>query len=294
MVMEKLSDRVRDLIGENEQRAAVDLLLQALRDQNADLYNIALIQQANIKKLADQSAIGILSTEERNREQAKINVALLHLSDEHARLYEGTPIGIAWPRRVGWAAAILLSLAVIGWLVKLAVSAPAYPTTFDLEVRAHEPAGEQLALREGEVNVRLGGQLYPLDAEGNASLRDLNANKGDSVHLQYFPRPGRRFKASQPSAVGLSGQNQAIDFTLDFLDTTFFVATLRDLKGPLAGAQITVDGNLHTTSDEHGYFKIAIPKASGSTAHFLVEKNGQRRYEQTITISPSLKSIRIE
>lgn len=88
MAIEKVSEQARRHIRENDQRAAADLLMQAFRDKNQQLFNIAVVQQANIKKLADQSAAGILSVDEINREQAKTNAALLHLSDEYARLYE--------------------------------------------------------------------------------------------------------------------------------------------------------------------------------------------------------------
>ncbi len=299
MVLEKLSDRVRQLIGENDQRAAVALLLQAFRDKNAELFNIALVQQANIKKLGDQSAAGILSTEERNREQAKINVALLHLSDEHARLFEGGNPGQTMPRWIMLAAIALLALLLVGWLVKNTRSQPNYPSTFDLTVRLHEPGGEQKAIREGQVKLRLGEaepqERHPLNDFGEATFRDLSEKyRGDSVQLLYFPDPPRRFKITQQSAAVLSGGNQAIDFTLEYRDTTVFQATLRDTKGPVAGAQITVDGNLHATSDDKGYFEIAIPKASGALAHLLIEKNGQRKYAQKITISPGFHSLLID
>ena len=98
MAFEKLSDQIRQLIGENDQRQAAELLLRAFRDRNPTLFNIALVQQANIKKLADQNAAGILSPDEVNREQAKINVALLHLSDEHARLFEASVSRRVLPR----------------------------------------------------------------------------------------------------------------------------------------------------------------------------------------------------
>ncbi|MEO6037624.1 MAG: hypothetical protein ABIQ93_04360 [Saprospiraceae bacterium] len=292
MAFEKLSDRVRQLIGENDQRAAADLLLQALRDKNSSLFNIALVQQANIKKLADQSAAGILSADETNREQARTNVALLHLSDEYARLYEGADVDRAFPRWALWAAAGLVALVLIGWLVKNAGSQVSYPATFDLTVRLHEPGGEQMAIREGQVNLRLGEAVpqepHALTADGEAVFRDLSEKYRDkTVQLLYSPAKDRRFKIREQSAAAVSGQNQTILFTLEFLpDTTIYEATLRDSKGrTVPAAQITVDGNLHAVSDEHGYFKIAIPKASGEQAHFVVEKKGARLFEQDLTIS---------
>ncbi len=300
MLPVNISDRVRQFIGENDQRAAVALLLEAFRDKNAELFNIALVQQANIKKLGDQSATGILSTEERNREQAKINVALLHLSDEHARLFEDGSSGRSMPRWIILATIALVALVLVGWLIKNNRSQPVYPETFDVTVRLHEPGGEQIAITEGQVNLRLGEAVpqdpHPLNATGEATFRDLSEKYRDSlVRLLYFPPRNRRFKITQQSAAVLSGQDQTIRFTLEFLpDSTPFEGSLRDPKGPLAGAEITVDGNLRTTSDEKGYFKIDIPKASGASAYFVIEKNGRRRYQQTVTISPGFHSIPIE
>ncbi len=302
MPFEKLSDRVRQLIGENDQRAAADLLMQAFRDKNSQLFNIALVQQANIKKLADQSAAGILSADELNREQAKINAALLHLSDEHARLLEGKIPGPAMPRWIVLAAGALIALLLIGWLVtKTGLSPDDYPATFDLVVRLHEPGGEQMVVHEGQVNLRLNDAVpqepHALNTAGEATFRDLSAKyRGNSVHLLYFPARERRFKISRQSVTTLSGLNETIWFTVEFRpDTTVFKATLRDAKGrPVPDAQITVDGNLHAASDDNGYFEIAIPKPSGSIAELVVEKNGARLFVQHMTISPDQISIPLE
>ena len=300
MAFDKLSDRVRQLIGENDQRAAANLLLQALRDKNPQLFNIALVQQANIKQLADQRATGILSPDEQHREQAKINVALLHLSDEHARLYEHTAPVSAMPRKALLAAAGLLALLLIGWAVKKTASPPTLSATFDLVVVLHEPGGEERVVREGQVTLRLGEHLLQqrlaLDAAGTATFRDLNGiHRGDSAHLLYFPPKDRPFRISRQSAATLTGQDQTIRFTLEYLpETTVYEATLRDIKGrPVFGAQITVDGNLHATSNEHGYFQIVIPKPSGALANFVIEKNGQRLFEQDMMISPGHKPFPI-
>lgn len=302
MAFEKLSDRVRQLIGENDQRQAAGLLLGALRDKNPGLFNIALVQQANIKKLADQSAAGILSPDEMNREQAKINAALLHLSDEYARLFEAAHTGVrTLPRWVLPVAVVVAALMLIGWWIKNASAKSAYPDTFDLEVRLHEPGGEQAVIREGQVNLRL-GEAVPqkptaLDAAGTAVFRELSSKyRGNTVHLLYFPLGERRFKIIRQSELTISGQNQAIRFVLQFLpDTTVFEATLRDPKGrPLRAAQITVDGNLHAASDQNGYFRLAIPKASGAVANFVIEKDGVRRFVQDITISPGHRLFPIE
>jgi len=301
MAFEKLSDRVRQLIGENDQRAAADLLARAFGDKNPPLFNIALVQQANIKKLADQNAAGILSAEERNREQAKINAALLHLSDEHARLFEGGAPASAVPRGLLWAGAALLGLILIGWLVKNSLSGASYPKTFDLEVRLHEPDGEQKFITEGQVNVRLGEQapqeLHALDNNGRAVFRDLSEKyRGDSVHLLYVPPKERRFKITQQSAAVLSGLNESIRFIVEFLpDTTVLEATLRDSKGKaVAGAQITIDGTIRSTSDANGYFKVAIPKSSGTEALFVIEKNGNRLFEQDLTIWSGHRTFSLE
>lgn len=304
MAFEKLSDRVRQLIGENDQRAAANLLLQALRDKNPQLFNIAVVQQANIKQLADQRAAGILSPEEQHREQAKINAALLHLSDEHARLYETADAPTTVLPRRGWLiAAGLLALLLIGWAVKKTAlpSPPTQPATFDLVVVLHEPGGEERVIREGQVALRLGENLLQqrlaLDAAGTATFRDLNGiHRGDSAHLLYFPPKDRPFRISRQSAATLTGQDQTIRFTLEYLpETTVYEVTLRDIKGrTISDAQITVDGNVHVTTDKHGYFRVDIAKPSGAQAHLVIEKQGKRLFGQEVTISPGLKTLSLE
>ncbi len=299
MPFEKLSDRVRQLIGENEQRAAADLLLQAFRDKNPQLYNIALMQQADIKKLADQGAAGILSTDEFNRMQAKINAALLHLSDEHARLFESGKVATDVPRWVFVAVGAVIVLLLAGWLVQKALAGADKPDTFDLEVYVHDAKSEATALAEGTVNLRIGEKMrqnaQTLDANGRAVFQELSGKYlGDSVHLVYKPLRDRRFKITAQSATLLS--TQPIRFAIEFLpDTTLYEASLRNEKGrPIVGAKITVDGNLNATSDANGYFKIAIPKAVNSTSNFVIEKNGTRLYGQDLTVRTGLQSISID
>lgn len=302
MTNKSLSDRVRQLIAENEQRQAADILSDAFRDQNASLFNLALIQQGNCKKLADQSAAGILSTDEINREQAKINAALLHLADEHARLFETGKSAVSQAPKRLWYAVALAALALTVWLIARVVENTGYPETFNLEIRLHQPGGEQAAITEGQVNLRLGDAVpqekHTLDGSGTAVFKDLSSGKfrGDSVYLLYFPAQNRKFTIVDQSAAKTTGKDQTIRFTLEFIpDTTLVEMTLFDAKGQrIPGAQITIDGTLRCTSDEHGYFRAAIPKASGAIADFVIEKNGKRLFKQELAISPGPKSIPIE
>jgi hypothetical protein len=300
MASQTISERVRKLIGENEQRAAADVLMQAFRDKNAQLFNIALMQQGNIKKLADQSALGILSQDQINREQAKINAALLHLCEEHTRLFESGARAAVSNRWKLWAGAALAALVLIGWLLNRSMAGTSYPETFDIEVRLHEPGGENRVIQEGKVALRLGEKVLQeqaLDAGGKAVYPELSKKYRDSsVHLLYFPPRDRTFSILEQTATTITGLDQTIFFTLEFLpDTTVFEATLQDLKGrAISGATITIDGNLHATSDANGYFKVAIPKPGGATAHFFIEKNGKRLYQQDLMISSGHKAFPIE
>lgn len=303
MAFEKVSDHVRHLIRENDPRAAADLLAQAFRDKNPQLFNIALVQQSNIKKLADQSAAGILSPDEMNREQAKTNAALLHLSDEYTRLYEdAAPApGTGLPRWVLPAAAAVLALVLIGWLASKSLSSTNSPKTFDVEVSLVEKGAESLAISEGEVNLRLGEaepqERHPLDAVGKATFKDLSEKYRDSmVQLLYFPPRNRRFKIDLQSAATLTGQDQLIRFTMEFLpDTTVLEATVIDSKRQrIAGAQITVDGKIRTQSDANGYFQVIIPKAIGTELLFVVEKNGKPLSKQTLAIWAGHKEFPIQ
>jgi len=302
MAIKTLSNRVRQLIAENEQRQAAEMLSDAFKDKNASLLNLAFIQQGNIKKLADQTVAGILSTDEINREQAKINAALLHLADEHARLFEASKPGFSLPRKSLWYLFALAAILLAGWLIAKVSENTGYPETFDLEVRLHQPGGEQAEITDGDINLRLGDDVpqekHPINAEGAAVFKDLSSSKfrGDSVHLLYFPNQNRAFKLLAQSAAIATGKDQTIRFTLEFIpDTTLVEMTLFDAKGRrISGAQITIDGNLRCTSDEYGYFRAAVPKASGAVADFVIEKNGKRLFKQELAISPGPKSIPLE
>ncbi len=304
MALENISEQVRRLIRENDPRAAADLLATAFRDKNQQLFNIALVQQANLKKLADQNAAGILSLDEVNKEEAKANAALLHLSEEYARLFEGTDTPTdtkSLPRWVLFAGAGIVGLVLIGFLAKGTLFSPNYPKTFDVEVSLYQKGNEAKAIAEGEVNLRLGeaelqSRLH-LDAQGKANFKDLNEKYRDSVvQLLYYPiNKDRQIKISGQGPTKLTGKDQLIRFSLEFLpDTTVFEATIFGPNGKkITGAQITVDGTLHAISDENGYFKMAIPKLTGSAANFYIEKNGTRLYSLDVTISPGYHEIHI-
>lgn len=303
MAAENTSDHVRQLIRENDPRAAAEWLTQAFRDKNPQLFNIAVVQQANIKKLADQIAAGILSNDEINREQAKTNAALLHLSDEYARLYESEAL-TTQPQSSKtwlWAGGAILGLLLLGWGLKSALLAPSYPETFDLEVSLHEKTGEQWVIKEGTVNLRLGESEpeipHPLDANGKAVFKDLSKKfRGDSLHLLYFPVKNRRFRITEQSAATLTGRNQLVRFSLEFIpDTTVFSLTLRDGKGKtIPNAQITVDGQWHTSSDANGYFQLPVPKPAGATILLVIEKNGNRLFEQEVLLSSDHTTLPVE
>ena len=238
-----------------------------------------------------------------NREQGKNNAALLHLSDEYARLYESGHAAKtkALPRWGYLAVAALMILLLIGWLLKTVGTGKDVSETFALEVYLHDAASEEKAIQDGQVNVRLGETILqsrlPLDAQGRATFKELSEKfRGDSVHLLYFPPNNRRLKVSRQSSATLTGQNQTIRFALELLpDTTLFALTLRDAKGrAIPAAEITIDGNLHTRSDANGYFQVPVPKSSGTTALLVIEKNGKRIFEQDITLSSSHTRLRIE
>ena len=305
MAAEKISDQIRQLIQENDQRAAAELLTEAFRDKNSKLFDIAVVQLANIKKLSDLNAAGVLSFEEMNREQAKTNDSLLYLANEHARLFEGetsepenaTP-GWIWKASV----ALVAVLGILGLLKYTGISGNA-PDSFDLELRLYEPGGEQKVITEGEVNIRLGEEVprqpQKLNEEGSVVFRELSGRYRDSVvHLLYFPTVNsRRFEISnQNAAVIKNKKRQTLRFEVAFLpDTTLFEALLRGSdQRVISGADITIDGNIHVTSDEKGYFKVPIPKASGEVANLVIEKNGKILLKQDVSVSSGFREIPIK
>jgi len=302
MEMNTVSEQVRRWVAENDQRQAADILLAAFRGKNTQLTNLATVQHANIKKLADHRAAGILSNDEYNIELAKINAALLHLADEHARLHEqSTSTRKSRLPMLGAMVAIGALIFLAAWWWRSRNIEVEYPESFDIEVRLHEPGGEHLVVKEGSVNLRLGDAVpqepRALDAGGRAVFRELSSKfRGDSLQLLYFPERERRFRTIEQSAATASGQNQTIRFTLAFIpDTTLVEMTLYDAQQRrLSGALVTIDGTLQCTTDNKGYFRLAVPKASGQTADFVVEKNGKRLFKQDLVLAPGMKSLPLE
>lgn len=299
MLGENVSQQVRQLIAENEPRQAATLLYESFKDKNEQLAKIALVQINHQKRLSDQVATGILSQSEINIEQAKINQALLYLADEHIRLFGGgqeTPVADKkWLWRVALGVLGLLAIVLIfNWVI-----AEKPPATFDLEVRLHGPKGEQDVVQGGRANVRLGSDVpqapQPLDANGKALFRKLSGEYlRDSVQLVYLPDNGLRYRVLRQSAA-TGAESRTIRFELAVVeDTTRLRLTLRDRKGPLANAQVTIDGKTVLVTDKNGYFEADIIKPSGGQVHLLVEKDGKRRFEQDITISPEFKTLPIQ
>lgn len=296
---EQISAQIKRLVAENETRQAAERLLAQFQGRNEQLAKLALVQLNNLKRLLDQTAAGVLSQAEIGLEQNKINQALLYLADEHARLYEsGKPAQTASRRPYAWlAGAAALALLAFG-AYYLGGRPTAMPGSFDLEVRLHGPQGEQDPLRDGRVNVRL-GQTTPqeaktLDAEGRAWFRELGEKYvHDTISLIFFPGKGRYQVISQSAYT--AAESKTIRFTLDVLpENTLVRYALRGKKGPLSGATVTIDGKLTARTDEKGYFELAVPKAAGAQAHFLIEKDGKRLFEQDLTLSPEFNTLPVE
>lgn len=298
MAGENISARVRRLIAENELREAAALLYESFKDRNGQLAKIALVQINNQKRLSDQVAAGILSQTEINTEQAKLNRSLLYLADEHERLFEKKTIHSAGRKWLLPAIAAVAGLLTIFLIIKW-INKENTPAAFDLDIRLHGPKGEQDVMPGGRVNVRLGSAVpqapQPLDADGRASFREFSGKYlHDSVQLIYFPNDGLRYRVLQQSAA-TAAQSRTIRFVVAPVpDTTLLQIAVRNKKGLLADAKVTIDGKTVVFTDKNGFFQSLILKAPGAQTHLLIEKNGKRLFEQDITVSSEFKTLPIE
>lgn len=297
---ENINAQVRHLIAENEQRQAAELLYKSFSGKNEQLAKIALVQLNNLKRLSDQVATGILSQAEINIELAKVNQSLLYLADEHARLFENKrATKTSSNRKWLWTGVTALAgVAAVFWILARP-GAEKTPATFDLEVLLHGPKGEQDLVQQGQVNVRLGSTVpqapQPVDAGGKARFRELSGKYlHDSVQLVYFSNDGLRYRVLRQSAV-TGAESRTIRFELAVMpDTTHLKMALRDRKGLMADAKVTIDGKTVLFTDKNGYFEADVIKPSGALVHLLVEKGGKRRFEQDVTISSEFKTLPVE
>lgn len=280
---------IRQLIADNQNKAAAERLYEWFEGKSADRQDAALALLNRITALEHNVLGGLIAQADADLERNRITKALLELSkqlDETGALPEVSP-----PMSKAWIFGVLaIGVAGMLYLSLYKGGAPARPAEFDVTVQLHGPGGASEPITAGKIILTLGDYNLP--------PKDINSNGQvifDEIPGKYFDQPvrvapiGMRYKVLSQTAQ-TARESQSITFTLAPLPDTTIVRGIVFLPGagnkPAVGAELDFDaGRGQGVTDEKGRFQVAVPAAAGKSINLRIDYMKQNRYNRNVTIS---------
>lgn len=294
---DQLRLQVRQLISQSSLREAAEALAKAWAGQPGQMDRLAMALMRRLSTLEQQTARGVLSTGEADLERSRIADGLLFLADRltDPSLEMPAHLGASLPgagqgsgarRKMIWITGVGL-LAVFAVFFIRSFGAASSGSVFDLKVYLHEKDHAGRVISEGEVRVRIAGQLLPaqeLDGQGRAVFAGLSA-VWLSEPVELVIPPDMRYRVVGQN-VRTAGENPArsVTFTLEPVpDSTRWQGTVYDAaRRPVAGATLSIDEGLtEAVTDAKGHFQAVIPKAEGAEIEVMITLDGQLLYNNT-------------
>jgi DNA-binding transcriptional regulator YbjK len=293
MNSEQESAILRQLIADNQNKAAAERLSQWFADKSESRQDAALALLSRIQSLDSSVLGGLISQADADLERNRITKALLELSKQLDDTGEiaGAP---APPGSKAWIFGVLA--IVVAGMLYLALdksgSKSAAPDTFSLNVHVHGPGGEPDLITSGKIKLLLGAYHSP--------VQDINSSGQaifDEIPGKYLAEPVQavplemRYKVTGQSA-RTAQESRNITFTLAPIPDTTVVRGVVYLPGagnkPAAGAELDFNGGQATAvTDEKGRFQMAVPMATGKTAKLMIDYQHKNRYNRDLTVSAS-------
>ncbi|MBL7780886.1 MAG: hypothetical protein JNM22_06685 [Saprospiraceae bacterium] len=290
MTSEQTSATLRQLIADNQNKAAAELLYGWFEGKSASRQDAALALLNRIKALDSQVLGGLIAQADADLERNRITKALLELGKQldetgEADMPEPAPESKAWI--YGVIVILLAGMVYLAFDKRGSSTAP--PETFNLQVHVHGPGGEADLITAGKIKLLLGTYHSP--------IQDVNSN-GQAVFTEipgkYLAEPVQlvpmdRYKVTAQSARSAQ-ESRNLTFTLTPIPDTTLIRGMVYLPGPgnrpAAGATLDFNGGQATAlTDEKGRFQMAVPLAAGKTAPLMIEYQGKNRYHRDLTVS---------
>lgn len=292
MTSEQALSTLRQLIADNQNKAAAELLFQWFEGKSASRQDTALALLNRIKALDSQVLGGLIAQADADLERNRITKALLELGkqlDETGETEEPAPTSGSKAWIYGVLVIVLAGMVYLAFDKRGAPAAP--PESFNVQVQVHGPAGESDLITSGKIKLLLGAYHTPIqdiNSNGQAVFSEI-PGKYLAEPLQLVPMD--RYKVTAQSARSAQ-ESRNLTFTLTPIPDTTLIRGMVYLPGagnkPAAGATLDFNGGQATAvTDEKGRFQMAVPMAAGKTAPLMIDYQGKNRYHRDLTLSTS-------
>lgn len=172
---------------------------------------------------------------------------------------------------------------------------------FELKIRLRSSQEHPVVYRGSQVTVQFGNRPpeapQPLTEDGRAIFPKLDRSLLlDTVRLTYLAENHRPYRITQQMFyTAADAKGRPIDFVIEIVpDTTHIQFTLKNKDGMITHALVKIDNKITIESDDYGMVDVFIPKTAGSTAHFIIEKDGKVLLEKDMVLSPEYFKVLVD
>ncbi len=197
--------------------------------------------------------------------------------------------------------AVFFSFRLFAFLVFVLYFTSCQSNSFDLIIRLRSPADNPVVYRGSQVSVQFGNNApeppQPLTEDGRAVFTVLDRSKQrDTVRLTYLAKNGRPYRIIQQMFyTAADAGDRPIDFVIEIVpETTHVQFSLKDKNGLIPHALVHIDNKITIETDDYGQADVYVPKTAGSTAHFMIEKEGEILLEKDMVLSIEYQRIYVD
>jgi len=299
-----LKQTLQQLIAQGKTGQAIDQLLQRTEHSgDTELREEVLMQSARYRDYAKARRLGTSSAEDQQTALARINQALLHISNQLPEDGDGDRSGgrrvkprqtkaWQWVVGAGVVIGILSGIAgITGFNLKSLFGMGAAESPLQLTVYVHGPAGRQDIVLENE------GQLI-LDLRNDRRVRKIGENGRTNfgeISRSFLEQPIPLSVQAEGYEMAHPDSSYVYDgepIYLEVRSSCRFCKLVGTVQGPegrlLPGLTVMVKGTeLADTTGQNGRFFIQVPAEREQEEYILsVVDDGRIRWENYVTPSP--------
>ena len=300
-------DKIKDLISKGKTKQAIDeLLTYTKQNDKKDLFKEAVIQSARYENYAQKARMGTTSNSEDGISIAKINKAVLDISDRFsiddisvnspqlstASSIDSPPKGRWWK----WIVGLGLLIAVIAWIVgargnqKKDFFTSTSTASNTVTVLAHGEKGkdELILPHRGIVKLIYGDAiiLEQINGKGEATFKQVNDaffEPGVKVEILFHDPEGEPYRAVKHDSLYELVRGKYIPLEVHLLGLGEVTGIVKDSNtgNLIKGARVSIQRE-ETYSNEHGEFTLEIPEKKQKKFQTIrVFKEGYQSYEMS-------------
>ena len=168
-------------------------------------------------------------------------------------------------------------------------------------VQLHSPQSHPVVYRGSRVSLQFGNKPalapQPLTEDGLAAFSQLDRSwLDDTVRLTYLAKNGRPYRVIQQMFnTAADAKDRHLEFTIEIVpDTTHMHFSLKNKAGLITHAQVKIDNRITIETDDYGQADVFVPKTAGSTAHFIVSKDGKTLLEKDVVLTEEYQRLFVD